>query len=239
MSVLFVVRHGQASFLADDYDQLSPMGVEQSRVLGSFWAENEVEVDEVYSGSLIRQRQTAEAAGESFTGAGKPWPQIQILEGLNEYDADRLMVDLLPELVDKHEQVRRLSQEFEQAEEERDRYRTFHRLLETLMAFYIAGEYESRGFETWRQFHDRVTGALDQIRSRGGRGRRVAVFTSGGPIGVSVQTTLEAPEQQAGEINWRVYNASVTGFTFRADRISLDQFNSIGHLTTDRLRTYR
>ena len=67
----------------------------------------------------------------------------------------------------------------------------------------------------------------------------MAVFTSGGPVGVSVQTTLEAPEQQAGELNWRVNNASVTLFTFRPDRISLDQFNSIAHLTTEDLRTYR
>ncbi len=107
------------------------------------------------------------------------------------------------------------------------------------MRFYIAGDYESDGFETWRQFHDRVMGALAHIRSQERRGRRVAVFTSGGPVGVSVQTTLEAPEQQAGELNWRVHNASETLFTFTADRISLDQFNSIAHLTTDQLRTYR
>ncbi len=114
-----------------------------------------------------------------------------------------------------------------------------HLLLEALMRFYIEGDHNSDGFETWRQFHDRVTGALTQIRSREGRGRRVAVFTSGGPIGVSVQTTLEAPEQKAGELNWRVHNVSVTLFTFTANRISLDQFNSITHLTTEELRTYR
>ena len=38
MSRLFVIRHGQASFLADDYDQLSPLGEEQGRALGAYWA---------------------------------------------------------------------------------------------------------------------------------------------------------------------------------------------------------
>jgi broad specificity phosphatase PhoE len=239
MSVLYVVRHGQASFFTDNYDQLSPKGVEQSRLLGKYWVENCVEIDEVYSGSLARQLQTAEAVGDAFRQSDKPWPNVQVLSGLNEYGGDYLMKDLRAELVQKHDHVRRLSEEFERATEERQRYRTFHRLLEALMRFYISGEYESDGFETWRQFHDRVTGALAHIRTREGRGRQVAVFTSGGPVGVSVQTTLEAPEQQAGELNWRVHNASATVFTFGADRISLDQFNSIAHLTTDELRTYR
>jgi broad specificity phosphatase PhoE len=239
MSVLYVVRHAQASFFTQNYDQLSRKGVEQSRLLGRYWVENEVEIGEVYAGSLSRQLQTAQAVGEIFRRAGKPWPGMQVLDGLNEYGAGNVMEHLRAELVEQHEHVRRLSEAFERATEDRERYRTFHLLLEALMRFYIAGDYRSRGFESWRQFHDRVSSSLAHIRSQPGRGRRVAVFTSGGPVGVSVQTTLQAPEQQAGELNWRVYNASVTTFTFRADRISLDQFNSIAHLTTEELRTYR
>ena len=106
------------------------------------------------------------------------------------------------------------------------------------MEHYIAGEYESNGFETWREFHDRVNYAYQIIRDREGKGRKIAVFTSGGPIGVSVQSCLRAPEQQAGNLNWRVYNASVTQFTFRADRISLDHFNDISHLPTE-MKSYR
>ncbi len=35
VSRILLVRHGQASWGADDYDQLSPLGDEQSRVLGA------------------------------------------------------------------------------------------------------------------------------------------------------------------------------------------------------------
>jgi broad specificity phosphatase PhoE len=164
---------------------------------------------------------------------------VQVLEGLNEYHADDVMKYLGAELVEKDDEVRRLSEDFDQATEERERYRSFHRLLEAVMKFYIAGDYECDGFETWRQFHNRVQGAIEDIRSREASGRKVAVFTSGGPIGVFVQTTLEAPEHQAGQLNWRIHNGSVTHFTFRADRISFDQFNSISHLTTEDMRTYR
>jgi broad specificity phosphatase PhoE len=65
------------------------------------------------------------------------------------------------------------------------------------------------------------------------------LFTSGGPIGVLVQTALNAPDRAFLEVNWRVRNCSVSEFVFSADRLSLDSFNTIPHLTDDRLRTFR
>jgi len=106
------------------------------------------------------------------------------------------------------------------------------------MVYYIAGNYESTGFETWREFHDRVSTAYQTIRNREDSGRKIAVFTSGGPIGVSIQSCLHAPEQQAGNLNWRIYNASITQFTFSPNRISIDHFNTISHLPKE-LQTYR
>ncbi len=239
MSTLYVVRHGQAMFFEDDYDRLSPKGEEQSRLLADFWIEEKIAPDEVYTGSLKRQRRTAEVVGESYGRAGLSWPRAQVLEGLNEYDAGNFMKILREELSEKHEHVRRLSEEDKRAAGESERYRTFHRLLEAVVKYWIAGEYEADGFESWVEFRDRVRGALDQILSIEGRGRRVAVFTSGGPIGVAVQTALEAPEQKAGELNWRIHNSSVTVFAFTAGRFTLDQFNSIAHLPSVEMRTYR
>ena len=37
MGTLYLVRHGQASFGADDYDVLSPAGHEQAVRLGEYW----------------------------------------------------------------------------------------------------------------------------------------------------------------------------------------------------------
>lgn len=244
MSTLYVVRHGQATFFEDDYDQLSSKGEEQSRLLGDFWIEEKIALSEVYTGSLVRQRRTAEIVGECYGRAGLPWPQPQVLEGLNEYEAGSFLEILRGELSEKHEHVRRLSEEDDHAAGERERYRTFHRLLEAVVRYWIAGDYESDGceadgFESWVEFRDRVRGALDQILSVEGRGRRVAAFTSGGPIGVAVQTALEAPEQKAGELHWRIHNGSVTVFAFTAGRFTLDQFNSIAHLPSAEMRTYR
>src|SRR5262245_3310010 len=96
MSVLYLVRHAQASFFTDDYDRLSPKGVEQSRLLGKYWVEDQVEIGQIYSGSLARQLQTAEAVGEMFRQSGNPWPEVQVLDGLN--GAGNVMEHLRAEL---------------------------------------------------------------------------------------------------------------------------------------------
>ena len=42
MSMLHLVRHGQASFGADDYDKLSELGWQQSRRLGEYWRSKQI-----------------------------------------------------------------------------------------------------------------------------------------------------------------------------------------------------
>jgi broad specificity phosphatase PhoE len=84
--------------------------------------------------------------------------------------------------------------------------------------------------ESWTTFHERVRSALKAIIDFEGPSRRVVVFTSGGPIGVAVQTVLQAPEHMAIEVNWRIKNCSLTEFIFTRGRISLDTFNATPHL---------
>jgi broad specificity phosphatase PhoE len=70
-------------------------------------------------------------------------------------------------------------------------------------------------------------------------GQSIGVFTSGGVIGVAVQSVLQAPEIKAAELNWRIHNGSVTQFTFSKGRIALDSFNDTAHFTDPALLTYR
>jgi len=239
MSTLALVRHGQASFFTDDYDKLSELGWEQSRVLGRYWVEKGVGFDEVYVGTLRRQRETAEAAGEAFAAAGLDWPEHQVLPGLDEYRGDEVQETLLPILCKKDESFVRLKKDYDNATEEQDRYRTFHRLLAAVMQEWISGKHDTNGVAPWTDFRDGVRSAIDTIRNRKGGGRRVAVFSSGGPIAVTVMSVLQAPDLMAGELNWRIRNCSVTEMTFSGERIALDCFNGLSHLTNPELLTYR
>jgi broad specificity phosphatase PhoE len=105
--------------------------------------------------------------------------------------------------------------------------REFQKVFETAMLSWIAGSAD--GAEPWPTFRDRVRAALRRIQE-GPANRRVVLFTSGGPIGVLVQTALNAPEASFLDINHRVRNCSITEFVFSANRLSLDSFNATPHL---------
>ena len=100
------------------------------------------------------------------------------------------------------------------------------------MPRWIKGELEAPGLESWTVFHARVLGGLRAILEAERPSRRVVVFTSGGPIGVAVQSALKAPEPLAIDLNWRIRNCSLTEFVFSGSRVSLDVFNATPHLTS-------
>src|SRR5947209_16295625 len=96
MSSLTLVRHAQASFFADDYDQLSAIGQQQSRLLGEFWVRGGLHIDDVYAGPRQRHQQTAMAVATVFEQAGLRFPQPVVLRELDEYDLRGVMNCLAP-----------------------------------------------------------------------------------------------------------------------------------------------
>ena len=231
MSKLLVIRHGQARLFTDNYDRLSELGVRQAECLGEWFVERGIVLDEIFSGSLNRQQQTADAVSGVLRTAGIPVSDLRVLEGLDEYPAEEIMRQLVPALRESDAEIRRLSEEYDQADDYDVRYRSLHQLLAIIMQRWINGDYDRSGeLMTWEEFSGGVRSALANAMRISGRGKTVAVFTSGGPIGVSVQTALEAPDLKAADLNWRVHNCSVTRFTFSGERVSLDAFNDTAHM---------
>lgn len=76
MGRLLLVRHGQASWGAEDYDVLSALGHEQGAALGETWRQRGLTVDRVVSGSLRRHRETAEAAGLAVDVTDPGWDEF-------------------------------------------------------------------------------------------------------------------------------------------------------------------
>ena len=95
MGSIYLIRHGQASFGADDYDVLSPVGVRQAEVLGKHLEQLGISLDRCISGSLRRQQHTANAALQHMSKA----PALDIDEAFNEFDADAVIRTLLPDLL--------------------------------------------------------------------------------------------------------------------------------------------
>jgi broad specificity phosphatase PhoE len=239
MSTLLLVRHGQARAFEADSDRLTSRGEEQAARVGEFLAQALESVDVVCSGTLTRQRGTAEFVKRAFEAAGKPLPPLDVDPGWNEYDADGILGQLMPELSQRSPRFAALTVEFREKAAEPDRNRYFQRMFEVLMDAWANGEVAHDAVESFAAFRERVVGALRRVTapSRGGN-QRVVVFTSGGPIGTCVQEILGAPAEAALRLNFRVKNASITEMTFGSNRISLDSFNGVEHLAPA-LRTFR
>src|SRR5437016_3128501 len=112
MSRLFVVRHGQASFMEQNYDQLSAIGETQARLLGEYWAHRLVIFDRVYTGPRVRQIETARIAGEAYTKAGLPWPDPAAMDEFDEYAGESVLDASLPQLLENNPMVRELHRAF-------------------------------------------------------------------------------------------------------------------------------
>ena len=72
---LLLVRHGQASFGATDYDNLSERGHEQSRRLGEWLLRGGHRFEAVVVGGMRRHQQTAEGVAAVFADQGQPLPE--------------------------------------------------------------------------------------------------------------------------------------------------------------------
>jgi broad specificity phosphatase PhoE len=239
MSSLFLIRHGQASFHADDYDQLSEVGRTQARLLGEYWARRGLVFDEVYTGPRWRQRETALLACAAYRGQGACWPEAVQLPEYDEYDLDGLIKGLAPKLAQEDPAFAELVARYQQSGDPQARVRNFQKAFERLTGHWIEMTHPCLGLESWPTFRARVQRGLRHIQEQAGHGRRVALFTSGGFIGAAVQFALAAPDRTALEVNWRVRNGSLTEFVFTRDRLTLDSFNAIPHLESPDLWTYR
>ena len=239
MSVLVLVRHGQASFLQSDYDRLSALGERQSRMLGSYWAAQSARFDDVVTGPRVRQIGSAQLAAEAYAPCGMDLPAARVVDELDEYDSGGVVGVLVPRLIQADQHVAVLADQYNQSKGSAEEYRAFQRMFEAVMKAWVRGQIASPEIGSWQQFKGRVLQGLAGIIDRNNRGRRVAVFTSGGPISVAVQLALGLSDEKALEINWALRNGSITEFLFTRDRFTLDAFNGLPHLPDRNLWSYR
>ena len=229
VGTLIVVRHGQASLFAADYDELSPQGEAQARALGQWLREHGPHPDRVFAGPAKRQRETARLCGESFTGGAAPWPDVEVVPDLDEHDAFRMLATVVPRMQGDAE-IAPLAAAAAERGDARVRSAAFQRLFEAVMKRWLRGELEADGVESWPEFSARVDRGLARVLEPGASGQRIVAFTSVGPIAVMLRAALATSDIDSFRTAWRVRNASMTTFVFRGNELTLDGFNALPHL---------
>ncbi|MDO9478622.1 MAG: histidine phosphatase family protein [Pseudohongiella sp.] len=228
MSELILVRHGQASFGADSYDKLSPLGEQQALLLAQHWQNLGEQFEVAYSGTLLRQQQTASALLSLVKQ-----PDLHVHEGLNEYNGEPLLRIYLRD----HATREGFSEGLKLPIKDR---KTFQLVLEAATQHWINGSLNAAqddlDFESWKDFQSRVHGALDELMQAHSGGARVLISTSGGVIALALQRALNLPDNQALATNWMVNNSSITRLVYGRGKVSLGCFNAVPHLETPHLK---
>lgn len=205
------MRHGQASFGAADYDQLSPLGQQQCQRLGAFWRARGQRFDAVFSGTLKRHAQSLAALAEGWGGA---LPAVNIRPGLDEYDSAALIRAIHPEPLAAPRDAEGVKQHF--------------RLLRQGLLAWMRGDSAPQGMRSHAEFSAGVLATLDEVRALGGG--EVLILSSGGPISCALAQVLQAPAESAIELNLRLRNSALSELVFNAQRLSLHSFNGLPHL---------
>ena len=148
MGQIVLVRHGQAAFGTEDYDRLTELGREQSRLLGTWFAKRARKLDGAVTGRMLRHRQTAESCLREMPEALRPEGDWRVDGGFDEFDGDEVVVRHRPEFADPAA----LRAHLEASENPR---RTFQGLFTAAMERWMGGKHDSDYRESWSAFQAR------------------------------------------------------------------------------------
>jgi len=229
MGSALLIRHGQASFGAEDYDKLSALGEQQSRELGRWLKQTGQQPDLIVVGTMQRHLRTAELCVKA---AGVAAPQLT-LEQLDELDHVEIVARYRPDFSSFAAMRAELAASA-------DSRRAFQQLFAAAIARWTSGEHDGEYTRSWPVFRERVLHGLQTLAAY--QARTIWAFTSGGPIAVIANTLVGVPADNPFVLSWPLVNTSLTRVALGGNRHSLVSYNSWPHLelTGDpRLVTHR
>ena len=209
MGAIHLIRHGQASWGAEDYDELSERGLRQSALLGMAWEASAWTPTAAISGSMRRHTQTAIAAIDACGGDG-----YDIDGGWDEYDHSAFTAGLDADITP----------------------REFQPHLDASLASWMDDSLAAD--VPYGDWHGGILRSLERAVEIAGSGQHVAVFTSGGPIATVVSHLLAGDDSLFIRLNAVVVNASVTTVINGSTGPRVLSFNEHTHLPRD-LVTFR
>jgi broad specificity phosphatase PhoE len=243
VSVLLLVRHGQASFGARNYDALSDLGHEQSRVLGKALADRGVVPDLIVRGAMRRHEETTAGVLE---GLGAP-VSCQVDSSWDEFDFQHVVEVHKPLYRNRTLMMADLARTLRPKQ-------AFQEVFEEATRRWTAGENDGEYVESFPAFQARVVAALERCREVLASRRTVVVVSSGGPIAMAVATVLGAEASGLGggpstagqvaatwgALNRVAVNTAVTKVISGRRGLTLSTYNEHAHLEGNRrLLTYR
>jgi broad specificity phosphatase PhoE len=219
VSEFYLVRHGQASFGAKNYDKLSQLGHQQARWLGEYFTAMNITFFQAFMGDMVRHKETTQGI---LHGLSQP-PVVTVNTGFNEFNFQNIGKSYLS--LNPQSQL-----------PENPTPADFYRLLKLAMHAWSKDLLPQDTLEeSWGDFKSRVQGAL-HLACNQNSDKPILIVSSGGAISMLMSLVLGLDAKQVIELNMQVRNTSISHFYFNKNNIRLSSFNNIPHLDNpDRL----
>ncbi len=213
MALIVLVRHGQASWGAADYDVLSELGHAQARTLGDAWHAADFKPTRIVSGRMRRHVETAEQIRAGLGDA----PQIEHVDGLEEFDH----VDVFAESVGEDGSLPPLDE------------KAMEHMFTDGLRRWISADGSRTYREAYAEFRDRVRGAFESVRCSLDANDKIVITTSGGVIAAVVCDLLGVVGERWPTLAAPIVNTGTSKILVRRDEPALISFNEHAHLATD------
>lgn len=223
MASIFLIRHAQASFGTEDYDRLSPLGIQQARIAGEFLARTAGPITRIVAGPLRRQRDTATEIAAKLREARGDAPRVETDPRLDELRIDEHIARIAPTLTDPSGE---LAADLAASKTSSPSYQKLIRRV-FMHWQHLLEEAEP---ESWPAFAARARGAIREITLRGARGGTTIAVSSGALIATITQQVLGLPDSAAYGLFEALKNCSITHFLHSGERVSLSSFNDTTYL---------
>lgn len=220
MATIYLIRHGQASFGADDYDKLSELGCRQAQVTGHYLRDCGIQFDVTFSGDLLRQRETAELTTAS-QGATVPH---EIDPRFNEIRNDEQLKYLMPEVLKVNPAVQQL------VDRGLSSSKDYQKVIDAVFNYWVSPQCNDSRIQSWEDYSGGVRQAMKDVMQGQGSGKTVGIFTSGGTIATIVAQVLGLSGDETYSFYEPIFNCSVTQLFYSGNKVSLSYFNDCSFL---------
>lgn len=218
MSKIYLIRHGQASFGAENYDKLSDLGRNQAKVLGEYYHSQGQVFDQIIHGNMSRQIDTATLMANEFSKS----TQFECHSGADEFNSDELLSHYLPKLIESSKSFAKLIESEQLWYADKQHFETIFRALIALWQ-----TDDDCPFESWIFFQKRVIDLLSELSLKQESNRKIAIVTSGGFISIVLQYILGFDNETFMDVCLTINNASVTEIQIKSGASNGNQMQTL------------
>jgi broad specificity phosphatase PhoE len=230
MSKIYLIRHAQASFLVDNYDNLSEKGNIQSEALGQYFVANNIHFDKLFIGKLKRHQQTFDGFKKAYITKGIALPKpVQLVE-LNEHQALNALQFYYDDFIAQNYTAKKLHQEAHKNPELKQKNTI--QIFALFLKEYASGKYAKnhKTIQSWSSFRMQTKKGMAAILEQVGNGETIGVFTSGGTKSAIIGDCLNISEEKISELNLVIRNTSFSQLLFSNNKLNVLSLNETPHL---------